>query len=127
MSAYPEILCFPCVEGVLPPSAAHTPSISRLPRLRRLALHGRSQTAEHAAHFLENHGPKIEELELAYFPTEVIFESCVHMKRLRIEADRPVSPCPYTLYNSVLIVLLARRYSPKITRPVSGRLRRLRW
>ncbi|KAI5896305.1 uncharacterized protein SCHCODRAFT_02614519 [Schizophyllum commune H4-8] len=64
-------------------------SILELPRLRRLALHGRSQTAEHAAHFLENHGPKIEELELAYFPTEVIFESCMHMKRLRIEADRP--------------------------------------
>ncbi|KAL1756059.1 hypothetical protein FB107DRAFT_261528 [Schizophyllum commune] len=64
-------------------------SILEFPRLRRLALHGRSQTAEHAAHFLENHGPKIEELELAYFPTEVIFESCVHMKRLRIEADRP--------------------------------------
>ncbi|KAL1664708.1 hypothetical protein GGF50DRAFT_54266 [Schizophyllum commune] len=92
-------------------------SILELPRLRRLALHGRSQTAEHAAHFLENHGPKIEELELAYFPTEVIFESCVHMKRLRIEADRPVSTHSYMFNDSVLIVLLARRHSPKIIRP----------
>ncbi|KAL1686459.1 hypothetical protein GGG16DRAFT_64209 [Schizophyllum commune] len=72
-------------------------TLFELPRLRRLALFHRAQTANDAGDFLEKHGPKVEELDIEYFPTESVFEMCTSVQMLRIRENKlRAQPPDYT-------------------------------
>ncbi|KAI5896336.1 uncharacterized protein SCHCODRAFT_02745340 [Schizophyllum commune H4-8] len=63
-------------------------TLFELPRLRRLALFHRAQTANDAGDFLEKHGPKVEDLDIEYFPTESVFEMCTSIQTLRVRESK---------------------------------------
>ncbi|TRM56919.1 hypothetical protein BD626DRAFT_516836 [Schizophyllum amplum] len=69
-------------------------ALFELPRLHHLALHGRAQTGQDAGDFLERHGPKLEVLDVAFFPTESVFELCTTLQTLFIRERKP--PSEYT-------------------------------
>ncbi|KAI5896344.1 uncharacterized protein SCHCODRAFT_02532107 [Schizophyllum commune H4-8] len=66
-------------------------NLFELPRLRKLALHSSAQTCEDAGDFLERHGPKVEELDLAFFPTDTVLELCTAMRTLHVRERKPPS------------------------------------
>ncbi|KAL1659876.1 hypothetical protein GGF50DRAFT_130719 [Schizophyllum commune] len=66
-------------------------NLFELPRLRKLALHSRAQICDDAGDFLERHGSKVEELDLAFFPTETVLEMCPAVRTLHIRERKPPS------------------------------------
>ncbi|KAL1736927.1 hypothetical protein EV714DRAFT_279429 [Schizophyllum commune] len=64
-------------------------TLFELPRLEHLGLFSRSQTGRDAGDFLERHGPKIQELDIQYFPTDSVLEMCTALRTLRILERKP--------------------------------------
>ncbi|KAL1740435.1 hypothetical protein HDZ31DRAFT_47511 [Schizophyllum fasciatum] len=64
-------------------------ALFELPALRSLGLHGRAQTGLDAGDFLEAHGPKIDSLDIQYFPTESVLEMCPALRTLRVRERKP--------------------------------------
>ena len=86
-------------------------NLFELPRLRKLALHSRAQICEDAGDFLERHGPKVEELDLAFFPTDTVLEMCPAVRTLHIRERKPVRVLDDTSCHS----RSSSHYSPRIT------------
>lgn len=72
-------------------------AMCELPRLRSLALYSRAQTCQDAGDFLERHGPKVNDLDVAFFPTDSVLEMCTNLQSLRIRERKP--PPSYTAEN----------------------------
>ena len=86
-------------------------AITRLPRLEHLGLFSRSQTGRDAGDFLERHGPKIQELDIQYFPTDSVLEMCTALRTLRIQERKPVRISLLVMFRIVLTCLQPPGYS----------------